>query len=85
MDWTAFINHSLGSVLNTPIIFSFARLFFAARRNTTLLNRRRAELERIALEDTLDRRQIDLLLVYPLEQIPALKTKTRAAMCNPAQ
>ena len=44
-------------------------------RAKSILNRRRAELERIALElmqkETLDRRQIDLLLVYPLEQIPA--------------
>src|SRR5436309_15546957 len=44
-------------------------------RAKTILTRRRAELEAIALElmqkETLDRRQIDLLLPSPFKQIPA--------------
>ena len=44
-------------------------------RAMTILNRRRPELERIAVEliqnETLDRRQIDLLLPSPLKQITA--------------
>jgi len=45
------------------------------KESSSILNRRRAELERIAIElmqkETLDRRQIDLLLPCPLKQIPA--------------